>query len=237
MCSSNTESEIKNLHPSQFEKQDIQLLSSEYSVHFLKLENANQSDPILNRIMMYGFLQADWPEQDRIPLLTQSDHIDSAVFPEEDPKKKKAILKAKNCTRQDIQRMVVECYAKAQATGRYSPATHATDSRAGEHLNGLHSSVRPLASTQQWTEVIVQDKTASSGKISVDTVSQEVVSPSVYSGRKGMDHLPEIPSGRRSITSRSFGVTHAVAGPLLMVSLKLLKASVIRQKQPPKPIM
>ena len=53
-------SEIKNLHPSQLEKQDIQLLSSEYSVRFLRLENANQSDPILNRILMDGFIQADW---------------------------------------------------------------------------------------------------------------------------------------------------------------------------------
>ena len=82
---------------------------------------------------MNGFLQADWAEQDRIPLLTQFDHIDRAVFRatmEEDSEKKKAILKAENCTRQDIQKIVVERYSQATTSGRFSPATHATDSRA-----------------------------------------------------------------------------------------------------------
>ena len=45
---------------------------------------------------------------------------------------------------------------------------------AGEHpavANGLPSSVRPQASAQQWTEAIVQDDTASPGKIPAETVS------------------------------------------------------------------
>ena len=59
--------------------------------------------------------------------------------------------------------------------------------------------------------------------------------PKRPSRRRGMDHLSENPSGRWSITSGSFGVTHAVAGPPLMVSRKLLTVLVIRRKQLSKP--